>query len=250
MKALAQSFGKFIGIRFTPDNQIVPVLRWKRFNRIHREGYFWINPLIEETLPPLSVGLQVGNFTLQEVLSADNIPFTVKLTVLFQLDPTLPPRQVLAQVVRIPSSRLSDIVEDYASQGLRRLASTFTAEQLGGKAAVSQIENTLRHFLKAQLHVLGLVPLKQGGILIKEIIAPEKFRQAMLHVHQHQATLHMLSNYPEHLIEQAIRTDFLTGLEEHPGNLTLFSSFDSGAILPGLLNGTHTNNSDQESKSS
>jgi regulator of protease activity HflC (stomatin/prohibitin superfamily) len=236
MKAFIQSVGKFIGIRFAPDNQIVPVLRLEQFNRIHKGGYFWINPLIEETLPPLSVGLQVGNFTLKEVLSADNIPFTLKLTVLFQFDPNLPPSTVLAQVVRIPPGKLNDIVEDYTSQGVRRLASAFTSEELGGKTAVSQIETSLCHFLKAQLHVLGLVPLRQGGILIKEIIAPEKFKQAMLHVHQHQATLQMLSSYPEHLIEQAIRTDFLTGLEDHTGNLTLFSSLDGGTILPGLFN--------------
>jgi hypothetical protein len=249
VKTLAQSFGKFIGIRFAPDNQIVPVLRWKRFNRIQKGGYFWINPLVEETLLPISVGLQVGNFILGEVLSADNIPFTVKLTVLFQFDPGLPTTQVLAQVVRLPTSRLHDIVEDYTSQGLRRLASTFTAEELGGKTAVSQIERSLCRFLKAQLHVLGLVPLRQGGILVKEVIAPEKFRQAMLHVHQHQATLQMLSNYPEQLIEQAIRTDFLTGLEEHSGNLTLFSSLDGGAILPGLLNNRHGNDNQKSRRS-
>lgn len=173
---------------------------------------------------------------MQEVLSSDNIPFTIKLTVLYQFNPRLPPPNVLAQLVRVPASKLGEIVEDYTSQGLRRLASTFTAEELGRQTAVTQIETSLCHFLKAQLHVLGLVPLRQGGILIKEVIAPAKFRQAMLHVHQHQATLQMLSNYPEHLIEQAIRTDFLTGLEEHAGNLTLFSSLDNGAILPSLLN--------------
>jgi regulator of protease activity HflC (stomatin/prohibitin superfamily) len=250
MKALAQSFGKFIGIRFAPDNKIVPVLRWEQFNRVEKGGYFWINPFIEEALPPISVGLQVGNFAFNEVLTADNIPFTVKLTVLFQFDPSLPPPSVLAQVVRLPANKLSDIVEDYASQGLRRLASTFTAEELGGKTAVSQIENSLRRFLKAQLNVLGLVPLRQGGILVKEVIAPEKFKQAMLHVHQHQATLQMLSHYPEKLIEQAIRTDFLTGLEDHSGNLTLFSSLDGGTILPGLLNNGHTNHNIQNSKPS
>jgi hypothetical protein len=151
--------------------------------------------------------------------------------------------------VRLPAGKLHDIVEGYASQGLRRLASTFTAEELGGKTAVSNIENALTHFLKIQLGVLGLVPLRQGGILIKEVIAPEKFKQAMLHVHQHQATLQMLSKYPEKLIEQAIRTDFLTGLEDHSGNLTLFSSLDGGAMLPGLLNG-HADNNHQESRPS
>lgn len=241
MKSVIKFVGKFVGFRFAPDNHIVPILRMEQFNRVEKAGYFWINPFIEQTLPPVSVGLQVGSFEFHEVLSRDNIPFTLKLTVLFQFDPSLPPAKVLAQVVRVPAEKLRDIVKDYASQGLRRLASEYKAEELGGKTAVSNIETHLADFLRVNLHVLGLVPLRQNGLLIKEIIAPEKFKQAMLHVKQHQATLEILRSYPEGLVAQAIRADFLTGLEDHHGNLTLFSSLDGGSILPGFLDGQAAN---------
>lgn len=241
MKSVVKFVGKLVGVRFAPDNHVVPILTLEQFNRVAKAGYFWINPFTEQTLPPISVGLQVGNFEFHEVLSCDNISFTIKLTVLFQFDPGIPSPRVLAQVVRVPAEKLRDIVKDYTSQGLRRLASEYKAEDLGGKTAVSNIETHLADFLRVNLHVLGLVPLRQNSLLIKEIIAPEKFKQAMLHVKQHQATLEILRSYPESLVAQAIRADFLTGLEDNHGSLTLFSSLDGGSVLPGFLDGHTTN---------
>ncbi|MCP4428450.1 MAG: SPFH domain-containing protein [Chloroflexi bacterium] len=236
MKRFIQFIGKALGIRFAPDNHVVPVLRLERFDRIEGSGYFWIKPFIEATLAPVSVGMKIGAYTFEEVLSQDNISFTVNLTVLFRFDPNLPPDQVLAQVVRLPAATLHNIVKDYASQGLRRLVSGFSAETLICETAMTHIERDLTNYLRAQLRVLGLVPLRKGGVLIKETIAPEKFKQTMLAVKQHQATLQALGAQPdENLIEQAIRAQFLTGLEGHGGNLTLWSSLDGTSFPPHYL---------------
>lgn len=243
---LTAKLGSLLGIHFTPDNHVVPVLRFGRFSRVQYPGHFWCIPVIEETLLPVNVGLQVGNFKFDEVLSRDNIPFTMCLTVLFQFNPALPPLNVLAQMVRLPLTTWQNIVKDYTSQGLRRLASGFCAEELGGKTVILQIERNLADFLRAQLHIMGLVPLRQGGILIKEVVAPERFKQAMLHVKQHRATLEMLQNYPEELVTRAIQADFLTGLEDH-GSLNLISSLDGMMTLPGLVNG-HSTVSSQASR--
>ena len=233
MKRLVQVIGKIIGFRFAPDNHVVPVLQLERFNRIESPGYFWINPLLAETLSPISIGLRVGSFTFREVLSWDNIPFTINLTVLYQFDPSLPPTKTLAQLVRLPAKTLQDIVEDYASQGLRRLASEFKSELLAGNSAMTLIERDLTNYLRAQLRILGLVPLHKGGVLIKETTPPEKFKLAMLAAKQHQITLQVLGDYPKgELIEQAIRAQFLAGIEGHEGNITLWSSLDGSAIIP------------------
>jgi regulator of protease activity HflC (stomatin/prohibitin superfamily) len=229
-----QTLGKTIGMRFTPDSHVTPILRWGRFDRVEGPGHFWLIPFLEETLPIITIGLQVGNFTFDEVLSQDNIPFTLNLTVLFQFDPNLPPPGVLAQIVRLSGPALHAIVKDYASQGLRRLVSAFDATTLCGNTVMSGIERDLSNFLRAQLRILGLVPLRQGGVLIKETIAPDKFKQTMLIAKQHQATLQMLANYRQELIEQAIRVEFITGLEEHKGHLTLFSSLDGMPLFNAL----------------
>jgi hypothetical protein len=94
------------------------------------------------------------------------------------------------------------------------------------------------HYLRAELRVLGLVPLRNGGVLTKETIAPDKFKLTMLNVKRHEATLRMLGRYREmSLIEQAIRAEFLTGLEDREGNLTLLSPLDT-MYLPHVLS-TH-----------
>ena len=95
------------------------------------------------------------------------------------------------------------------------------------------IERDLTNYLRAQLRVLGLVTLRQGGVLIKETTPPEKFKMAMLAAKQHQITLQVLGDHYEgELIEQAIRAQFLAGIEGHEGNITLWSSLDGSAIIP------------------
>lgn len=236
MKRLISALGRAIGIHFAPDNHVIPVLRLERFNRVEGPGYFWIIPIIERTLASMNTGIRVTNFAFAEVLSRDNIPFSVHLTVLFALDPTLPTREVTAQLVRVSDDGLRSIVQDYTSQGLRRLASRFIAEELCGESAISSIERDLTHYLRAELRILGLVPLRSSGVLIKETIAPDKFKLTMLNVKRHEATLRMLGRYREmSLIEQAIRAQFLTGLEDREGNLTLLSPLDT-MFLPYVLN--------------
>ena len=52
---------------------------------------------------------------------------------------------------------------------------------------MSTIERDLTRFLTGELRVLGLAPLKTGGLLVKETIAPEKFKRTMLGVRQEEA---------------------------------------------------------------
>ena len=69
MNGIVNFVGRTVGIQFAPDNHIIPILRWGRFHRIKGPGYFWINRLSEETLSPINVGLQVGNFIFSDVLA-------------------------------------------------------------------------------------------------------------------------------------------------------------------------------------
>jgi hypothetical protein len=183
-------------------------------------------PLFEQVLPPIKTSIHVGNFVFAEVLSCDNIPFTFYLTVLFSFKPNLALKDAAAQLVRGGNDLLQTIVKEYGNQGLRRLASRFKAEELCGAAAISGIERNLTHLLTAEMRTLGIAPLRHDGILIKETIAPDKFKQTMLNVRLHEATLRVLASYRElNLIKQAIQAEFVTGLEDLEGNLTLLSTF-------------------------
>lgn len=225
MKWLMRILGSLVGIHFAPDNHVVPVLRLGRYHRVKGPGFFWINPLIERALPPVKTSIHVGNFVFEEVLSKDNIPFSIKMTVLFTFDPAAAVKSAAAVLVRAGDDLLQIIVKDYTNQGLRRLVAKFDAEELCGQIAMSTIERNLARFLAAEMRALGLAPLKRGGVLIKETIAPEKFKRGLLNAKRLEAILQALTRYPVgDLIQQAIQAGFVTGLEDLESNLTLLST--------------------------
>jgi hypothetical protein len=128
-------------------------------------------------------------------------------------------------LVRAPDEIIQGIVKDYANQGLRRLASTFEAKDLGGELALSAIERNLTRFLTGEMRILGIAPLKQGGVIIKETIAPEKFQEAMLNARRLETVLQLLAQFPVHgLIGQALQAQFVNNLENLEGDLTLLST--------------------------
>jgi hypothetical protein len=157
----------------------------------------------------------------EDVLSQDNIPFTMQMTVLFKFEPRLAPQMVAAQLVRAPASLLKVIVKDYADEGLRRIASTFRAEEMSGAVARRVIEQDLTRYLKAQLRILGLVPIDPGGLLIKEVVAPDKFSRSMVNVNGLGATMRELGRYRDiTLMELGTLAAFLNALVDREGDLT------------------------------
>jgi hypothetical protein len=226
MKNLMSWLAGLLGFYFAGDNQVVPVLRLGRFSRIKGPGFFWIMPFVDRPLRTLNTGLRVAKFIFSDVLSRDNVPFKFHLTILFLFDPGLPQKKVAAQLVRAPDDLLQSIVQDYANQGLRRLAATFDAKDLGGQVATSTMERNLTRFLIFEMRSLGIAPLRNGGVIIKETIAPENFLQATLNARRIETVLQSLAHFPvPGLIDQALQADLVMGLERLKGNLTLLSTF-------------------------
>ncbi len=222
MKRLLSFLGRFMGLHFAPDNHVVPVLRLEQYHRAQGPGFFWIMPLLERTLPAVKTSLYVGPFFFEEVLSKDNIPFSVQLTVLFTFDPNAALKSAAAVLVRGDPNLLPGIVRDYTSQGLRRLASRYHAEILGNAATMSTIERDLARSLKAEMYALGIAPLPKGGILIKETVPPVEFKRTMLDVKHDEAILEVLRNYPvPELVQLLNQVIFANSLKEHTGELAL-----------------------------
>lgn len=114
------------------------------------------------------------------------------------------------------------IVKDYTNQGIRRLISQYEAVELTGKDALPAIERNLTRLLTAAMRPLGIAPLKEGGVLIKETVAPTEFKQAILDARRLEALLYVLASFPlPGLVEQAIRAGFMTGLERLESNVFL-----------------------------
>lgn len=241
IQRLLQILGWPVGFRFPRENEVVPILRWGRYKEVKGSLLFWIMPFIEQTLPPISTGVRAARYYFPNVMSQDNIPFTFNVTVRFQFDPTLVPREVVAQLIHPPDEvsdkkvlverldeRLKSIVRDYAGECLYRLASRFRAEELCRDLTRSTIQQELTHYLEVCLQSLGLIPLRSGGVLIHEIVADEKFKNTMLSIEGHEATLRSLSHYEDKpdLIDEAMRAEFVAGLEDQEEHIMFRSHLD------------------------
>ena len=226
MSWLIRFLQSLLFVHFAPDNHVRPVRRLGRYHRVAGSGYFLTFPLVERVLPPVKTSIYVGDFFFGEILSQDNVPFTLKATILFTFNPKLALKEAAAQLVQGGDQLLQLIVQEYANQGLRRLTSRFKAEKLSAGEARFLIEWNLSRFLTTEMRALGLAPLKNGGILVKEITAHEKFRRAMLDARRLEANLQVVTSYHAvgDLIRQAIQAGFVAGLDEMDGNLTLLST--------------------------
>jgi hypothetical protein len=236
IKQLLQFLGRLVGLYFTPDNHVTPVLRLGRYRRVLQPGFSRIIPLLERTLPPVKTSLYVGNFSFEEVLSRDNIPFKIYTTVLFTFNPDSAIKDAAAQLVRGGSGLLEVIVRDFTNRRLRRLISASDAEALSNDEVIARIEEDLVHDLEEEMSILGLKPIaaRHGGVMIKEIIAPENFKRTMLDVKHDEAILEVLRSYPVPELVQLLNQLILANsLKDRSGATALMmGSSDTMHILP------------------
>ena len=226
---LLRIFGWPLGLRFAPDGQVMPILRWGRLNRVRGPGVFWVNPLLEQTLPSVYIGGRLANLTFIEVISSDNIPFTFHLTILYAFRPNLASVAVIAPLIRLPKAdldaRLETIVKSFTGEELLNLVSTFRAEEICNISTRLAIKRDLIHHLNVHLHDLGFT---MRNVLLQGIAADKKFRHTMLNVEQHEATLRKLREFEDNpdLIDQAMQAELLDSLEEREGDLNFISTLD------------------------
>jgi hypothetical protein len=123
------------------------------------------------------------------------------MTVLFTFNPDPIKREVAAQMVQGGGPLFEAIVKDYTNQTLRRLVSRFEAEIIGAEITMDTIERNLTELLTDKMKSVGLAPLPKEGILIKEVIPPEKFKQTMLEAKYDEILLKILTIglTPEHI---------------------------------------------------
>jgi hypothetical protein len=232
---LVRALGWPLGLRFVTYNYIKPISRWGRFKR-WGSGYFWIIPLVEQTHSPIDIGVRKAQLNFNKVMSQDNIPFEFRLTVLFAFNPDLkrqiPSKELADRFVIFSEQQQLDpvfksMINDYISERLRSYIATIKAEEVCHESTRFRIKHDLIHHLEVRLHDLGLI-LIGDGILIHEIMVPEKFQRMMLDAEQHEVILRSLSEYKDQpeLIDKAVQAEFLDSLEEHKGEVRIGPRLD------------------------
>lgn len=215
-------FLRVFGFVFTPDNQVTPVMRLGRYHRSIEPGLRWTIPVIERPLSPVKTSIYVGNFYFEELLSRDNIPYTIQMTILFTFNPNKAVKPAAAQLVKGDERLLQAIVRDYTNQGLRRLAARYGAECLSNDITLTLIEKNLTAYLISTMRPLGLAPLKYDGILIKELVAPPQFKHTIFDVKHDESILEVLRSYPvPELVRLLNEVILANGLKNGPNQMAL-----------------------------
>ncbi len=218
------------GLCLVAENTLVPIMRWSRFHRWAEAGYHALWPIAEVSLPPISLGMRIGRFQFKEVISRDNIPFTMQVVIRYRFDPRTAEPQAQTALAQVTAQALLDTVEDRTEQALRRKVSRYRAEEVAGQAAVSQIERDIFHFVATTLRPMG-IHMTKDGVIVKETIAPEKFQQAVMQVRQHRMMMRAFrEQHDANVIDQALWADFLNRVETQENRITIFKPADQEVI--------------------
>ena len=235
MKVLVR-LANAVGIHFVPENHVVAVMRLGMYHRLGGPGFIWCIPLIERVTPPINIGIRFLPLTIKRALTKDAISIDVGLTVLYSFDPTLPIRQIAAQLVRCTPDVLEGIVKDKIDNCLRRIVARFEAKQLCEGETIVQIQNELARSLTDELRPLGLSPAGNGGVMIKEVNLPEGLLQTILEAKRHELTLEVLKQYGDGKIDKAVIAELAKNTGAQDGALPLLMLANLLG-LPGIVKG-------------
>ena len=212
----------FLLLKAIPDNETLPVLRLGRLHHFGNGRFHRVWPLIEEALPPVKTSIRVGHFTFAEMYTADSIPFTVSLTVLFKFDPSSISLPVAAQLVKMPPKIMLNIVQDYSDHALRKLIARFDARDVVTPTSREQIKQEISRYLRLTLQPLGICILPSEGILLKEITPHERYRRNTLSANKWDVMLETLAAYNNSaLLDRGIQGAMVDSIENRPGETNL-----------------------------
>ena len=214
---------KLIGFHFVPENHTAAVMRFGMYHRARGPGFVWVAPLVERVENLVKLGVRLTTFTVRQVFSSDGIPFDVELMVRYSFDPdSTRSRPIAAQLVRQPDHILESIVRDYADQSLRRTVAQYNAEDICNGRPITNIEQRVIQSLQAQVRHLGLAPMADNGVMIKEVTPPPDFVETILTAKRHELILRVLTAYQEADVDQALLAEWVRSFKDAPP--TFFSS--------------------------
>lgn len=217
---------RLIGFHFVPENCKAAVTRFGMYNRVRGPGLFWVAPFVERVESIIKVGMRFATFKVTQVLSRDGIPFDFELTVFYSFDPDSAISHPIAdQLVRQPDHVLENIVKDYADQSLRRTVAQYNAEDIYIGGPIADIEQGVIEGLKAQGKHLGLAPIADSGVMIKEIIPPEDFLDTILTAKGHEIILRVLTAYEAADVDRALLAEWVRLFKDAPEVLSSLPEF-------------------------
>jgi regulator of protease activity HflC (stomatin/prohibitin superfamily) len=222
MNPILKTVSCFSFIKFIGDNETLPVMRFKRLHRFANGRFTLIWPFIEDAKPAVKTSIRVGALHFSDIHTADGIPFTILVTVLYKFDPEAISRTIAAQLIDAPVGTLGKIINDYSEHAVRKVVARFTAEEMLTAMVRTQLQQSISHYLRHTVSSLGLFLLPVEGVLLKQITPHERYRQNLLKANKWHATLEVMAHYANSsVLEQAIKGALVDSLEHRSGDTNL-----------------------------
>jgi len=230
MKKVLSFLVGLIGFHFIPENHKAAVMRLGMYHRARGPGFIWIIPFVERVENIVKIGMRFATFLIKQVLSNDGIPLDFELTVIYNFDPDSTSRPIAAQLVRLPDHILENIVREYADKSLRQAVAQHSTEAICTGGAIADIERDVIEGLQARIRHLGLAPMADGGMMIKEITPRKDFLESILATKGYEMILKVLTGYPIADVDQALLAELVRGFKDAPPRV--LSSFSELLRFP------------------
>jgi hypothetical protein len=237
---IKQQIMKKLGYRLLVEDQLVLIERDGRAHRLAGPGgYIRLNAISEQFGPTIRIRPRSAQLTLHNVRSADRIPFSINVKVLYNFNPRRCNPQIGFDLVRNAPGALEAIVQYYGGQVVRHTAGDLMSIDLCSGQILVSLETTICHDLHVDLLPFGISVLQPSGVTITEIEPPANLKAAYDKAKGYQVIADTLNAVTPTLADRVMAAGLIDKLAANGGSVQLISSLDDLLNLSSNLPADH-----------
>jgi hypothetical protein len=204
-------YGKWFGAGFVPDNTLQVIYTNGLYAGVRGPGQFRYNRFTETLGPQISIVAQRRAFVFTEMLSQDNLPMTVRLSILFIYDPRRAPQFAKALVRATPEIRLN-LVTSFAERATRVSVSRRNSMELPQAPVLEVIEEEISRALQADLETLGFAFPTNRPVMVLQVQLPASLTSRHEQNAQRRAQILAGEEFHPSDYRRALITEFIENL--------------------------------------
>jgi hypothetical protein len=168
---LLLKFGNWFGAGFVPDMTVQVIYSNGLYAGVRGPGRFRYNRFTETLGPQVPIGAQRRPFHFTDMLSQDNLPIAVRLSVLFSYDPRRAPQFARALARTTPEIRFG-LVTAFTERSTRVAISRRSSIELPQAQSLEAAEEEISRALQTDMDPLGFAFPSNRPVMILQIQPP------------------------------------------------------------------------------
>lgn len=147
--------GKPLGVAYVPLHHVQVIYRMGKYAGCKGPGLIYYNRLSETLGPLVSIAGQIKEYVLDNVISRDVLPVTMRVSTTVAYDPAAG-FELASVLTRLPKDTYTSIAGTFVRWAILAIANQYNASELTQQAVRAQIEQTVRDKANEELAYLGL----------------------------------------------------------------------------------------------